>query len=205
MLGVLVSACLSAVIMSPSLDFPRTSADAAARALRRSSVRPISMCSADETLATCMAMKVSELKAELDLRKVDYTNCFEKEELARQLADARRSGKADPDILDAFNKQSAEQAWAASDGAAEGSAGDEGPGVEDVTAGDGGVPGGLSPDAMQDLANNPEAMTILRNPKMQEIMKEVMQGGPEAAAKYMDDPEVRKMLQTFQGLAGGAK
>ena len=46
-----------------------------------------------------------EIKAELELRRVDFSDCFDKESLALRLAEARASGKADPEILDKFNKQ----------------------------------------------------------------------------------------------------
>lgn len=36
------------------------------------------------------------------------------------------------------------------------------------------------------------------------MIKKVMTGGPEAAAEYMADPEIREMLSTFSGLAGSA-
>jgi len=49
-------------------------------------------------------MRVSELKAELDLRGVDYSGCFDKESLAAKLLQARATGKANPDIIDDFNK-----------------------------------------------------------------------------------------------------
>ena len=42
-------------------------------------------------------------------------------------------------------------------------------------AGDGSLPGGLSPEAMRRLAGNPEVMALLTNPKMQEIMASMMQ------------------------------
>ena len=198
------------VVLSPTLEIRRSvGTEAAARALRRT--RP-AMCDVSVTgdsvtgdaFESCMGMKVSELKAELDLRKVSYDGMFEKEEFARCLSEARRSGRADPDILDAFNKQSAEQAWAATDVLVDEATGEaEGPGMGSVTSSDGGLPGGLSPEAMSSLSSNPEAMAILRNPKMQAVMKQVMEGGPEAAGAFMDDAEVRKMLEEFQGLAGG--
>lgn len=50
-------------------------------------------------------MKVSELKSELTLRGVDFSDCFDKESLAKKLRDARASGKSDPSIIDQFNKQ----------------------------------------------------------------------------------------------------
>ena len=58
-----------------------------------------------------MRMRVSELKAELDLRKQSYEGVMEKDELARMLADARSQGLADPDIVDSFNKANLENAY----------------------------------------------------------------------------------------------
>lgn len=49
-------------------------------------------------------MRVSEIKAELDIRGIDYTDCFDKESLATRLRSARESGKANPSIIDKFNK-----------------------------------------------------------------------------------------------------
>ncbi len=49
-------------------------------------------------------MRVSEIKAELDLRGVEYKDCFDKESLSQRLMEARVSGKADPKILEKFNR-----------------------------------------------------------------------------------------------------
>ena len=153
----------------------------------------------DATYDACMKMRVSELKAELELRKIDTTNFFEKEELARALADARAEGRADPSLVDDFNRQSAESAFNAD-------ADSSGPDMEaaaEAAAGDGGLPGGMSPDMLQSLIEDPEMMALLRNPKMQEIMKAVMTGGPDAAKQYMDDPETRDMLAKVSKITGG--
>ena len=175
------------------------------------------------------AVRVSELKAELELRAISMEGLFEKEELARTLSDARRAGKADPSLLDRFNQQSAEKAWEASQGIVDV---DTGPDMAEATAGDGSLPGGMNPDMMRSLSacttvrtaclnisnifrdpqdlstccaragQNPEMMAVLRNPKMQEVMKKVMEGGPEGAAAFMDDPEVREMLSKVKGMTG---
>ena len=50
-------------------------------------------------------MKISEIKGELDLRKVDYADCVDRQSLEIRLNDARSSGKSDPSIIDKFNKQ----------------------------------------------------------------------------------------------------
>lgn len=50
-------------------------------------------------------MRVSEIKAELDMRGVSYADCFDKESLQQRLVDARLSGKANPELIDKFNKQ----------------------------------------------------------------------------------------------------
>lgn len=149
----------------------------------------------EDVLAKCMAMRVTEIKAELELRKVSADNAFEKEELATRLARARASGEADPDLLSMFNRQSAEAAF--NDGAS----GDELP-LESAVAADGALPGGLSPDALARLTSDPELMALLRNPKMQDVMSAVMQGGPEAFQKHADDPEVMEMLRKLRGLTG---
>ena len=53
-------------------------------------------------------MKISEIKAELDMRKVSYNDCFDRDSLEHRLNDARSSGKADPSIIDQFNKRNLE-------------------------------------------------------------------------------------------------
>mgnify|MGYP001266679921 CR=1 FL=1 len=147
------------------------------------------------------AVRVSELKAELDLRKIDYANMFEKDELARCLADARAEGRADPSLIDDFNRQSAERAWSADGG--ETSESDEFAAAAEAVASDGGLPGGMSPERLQQLVQDPELMALLRNPKMQEVMKTVMEGGgPAAAGEYMNDPEVQEMLKKVSKLTG---
>lgn len=59
----------------------------------------------DDDEAEVGTMRVSELKSELKLRGVDFSDCFDKESLAKKLRDARATGKADPSIIDQFNKQ----------------------------------------------------------------------------------------------------
>ncbi len=59
----------------------------------------------DDEDAEIGTMRVSELKSELSLRGIDFSDCFDKESLAIKLRDARASGKADPTIIDQFNKQ----------------------------------------------------------------------------------------------------
>lgn len=50
-------------------------------------------------------MRVSEIKAELTMRKVEYSDCYDKESLVERLRESRASGKADPSIIDEFNKK----------------------------------------------------------------------------------------------------
>ena len=54
-------------------------------------------------------MRVSEIKAELELRSVSYEDCFDKESLVARLESARAQGLADPSILDKFNRQKLEE------------------------------------------------------------------------------------------------
>jgi hypothetical protein len=50
-------------------------------------------------------MRVSEMKAELDMRGVTYADCFDRESLEIRLVAARVSGRANPNLVDQFNKQ----------------------------------------------------------------------------------------------------
>ena len=56
-------------------------------------------------------LRVSEIKAELDMRGIDYVDCFDKESLAQRLEEARATGKANPKIIDNFNKQKLEETF----------------------------------------------------------------------------------------------
>ena len=71
----------------------------------------------EDSLKSCMKMRVSEIKAELDLRKISTEGLFEKEDLARLLSESRRAGRADPSLLDEFNKKNLEKAFEATPGA----------------------------------------------------------------------------------------
>jgi len=155
------------------------------------------LASEDDSYTNCLKMKVSEIKAELDMRKISYDGLFEKEEYARLLADARATGRADPTILEDFNnKEAISSEWELDGAEPDFSAAD------DILAGDGSLPGGSDPKQLEKMMQNPELMALLREPKMQEVMKKVMEGGPDAAGSAMDDPEVREMLKKFQQLGG---
>lgn len=163
-------------------------------------VRPTNLCRAavtrmaasdyDEAFEAARAMKVSEIKAELDMRGISYAGLFEKAELATLLATSRSQGRADPSIIDDFNKQNLERMVSDEPATPTPSADD----LSGVTAGDGGLPGGMTPEKMQKLMSNPEMMALLSNPRLQEVMKAVMEkgaGGVDATA--FDDPEMREV------------
>ncbi|KAL7434908.1 hypothetical protein ACHAXH_009048 [Discostella pseudostelligera] len=124
-------------------------------------------------------MKISEIKSELDLRKVSYSDCFDRESLECRLNDARASGKADPSIIDEFNKRNLEATF-------------EGKSLEvsdDMIAnslgGDGTLPGAMPPEMLKAMMGDEELVAMLRSPKMQEIMKLVMSDGQEELEKLM--------------------
>jgi hypothetical protein len=48
--------------------------------------------------------------------------------------------------------------------------------------------GGLPKEMLMALAGDKEIMNMLKDPKMQDIMKAVMTGGPAAMKKYLSDP-----------------
>ena len=144
-------------------------------------------------------MKVSDIKAELELRSIDFSGCFEKDDLVRRLVLAREQGEADPTLVDAFNEKSLERSLHKSGGADDAAfdpfAAAKADGVDQL-------PGGMSPEMVQKLANNPELMAVLQNPKMQEVLKAVMEKGPLAYAQYSGNSEIMAMIRTFTSAMG---
>ena len=150
------------------------------------------------------ALSVDELKAELDMRGVDYEDCISKTELVSRLVESRATGKADTEILDDFTSKMGTEKWVDLS-----SVDDERMDamMDDASGSDATLPGGLDPAVMKALARNPEIMRYLQDPKMQEIMKAVMSGGPDALKPFMGDPEAMKMLQALSEVinkSGGA-
>ena len=131
----------------------------------------------EDSFKSCMKMRVSEIKAELELRKISTEGLFEKEELARLLSESRRAGRADPSLLDEFNKKNLEKAFEATPGA---EATADAPDLSAAAAADGSLPGGMSPEVLQAATSNPELMQLLRNQKLQDLMREMMAGGDAA-------------------------
>lgn len=132
-------------------------------------------------------MTLDEIKAELEVRAVNYEDCFSKRELIQKLGKARREGKATPDIFNQFNELTNDDVIKSL----------ESDKVEEVLSKDGRLPGGLSPEVMKELSSDPEIMTMLRDPKMQEIMKSVMTGGPQSLQKYTADPNSILLLNSL--------
>mmetsp|Transcript_29896 Transcript_29896/g.88862 ORF Transcript_29896/g.88862 Transcript_29896/m.88862 type:complete len:221 (-) Transcript_29896:197-859(-) len=145
-------------------------------------------------------MRVSELKAELDLRGVDYSGCFDKESLAAKLLQARATGKANPDIIDDFNKMRLDETIAGE----ETSISDED--IQQMVGGDGTLPGGLPPDMLKKLMSNPELTSLLQSPKMQEAMRLMMTGGQSALEKAMqEDHEVYEVVTKLNKVMEGTQ
>ena len=140
-------------------------------------------------------MRVSEIKAELDLRGIDYSGCFDKESLSECLKTARADGKANPEILDKFNKAKLEEAF--NEDKLE--INDED--IQKAVANDGTLPGGMEPEIFKSLTANPDVMALLQNPKMQEAIKIMMTEGQEGLEKAMaSDPELRAIAEKLNGL-----
>jgi hypothetical protein len=134
-------------------------------------------------------MRVSEIKAELSMRGIDYMDCFDKESLVLRLNEARATGKADPSILKEFNKRKLEQTFNEEKLQVQ----DED--IEKAVASDGTLPGGMSPDMLKKLTGNPEVMILLQSIKMQEAMTLMMAGGRGDLEKAMArDPEMQEVV-----------
>jgi hypothetical protein len=125
-------------------------------------------------------MTIDEMKAELDLRGVDYTDCVSKNELLERLRDTRTLGKADPSVISKFNELNKNELDSQSMGELLDSEI-----AEEIQAKDGSLPGGMNAGLMKALAADPDISRMLRDPRMQEIMSAVMTGGPQGLQKVL--------------------
>ncbi|KAJ1634537.1 hypothetical protein T492DRAFT_1142148 [Pavlovales sp. CCMP2436] len=178
-----------------ALGFSRSLSGALLGPTRHAGARCVTMSSSEPSneLARVRAMPTADIKAELELRKVDFAGCFEKDDLVRRLVLSREQGEADPTLVDKFNSDLLERSFRKSDGTSEDDLFDNSA-VEGVEV----LPGGMSPEMLQKLASNPKMMSVLQSPRMQVVLKDVMASGPEAFKKYAGDAEVMELIMTFQ-------
>jgi len=60
---------------------------------------------------------------------------------------------------------------------------------------------GMTPQMMQQIANDPEIQEILRDPQASQILQEITQN-PEAFLKYQSNPKVIRLMQKMSGIFG---
>jgi hypothetical protein len=143
----------------------------------------------DDEIVEPGKMRVSEIKGELELQGICFDDCFDKESLVKRLKDARATGKADPSILEEFNKKKLEENVTGKKVKIR----DED--IQKAVANDGTLPGGLDPEQLKTLIGNPEVMTLLQTVKMQEAMKVMMTEGQEGLEKaMMEDQELKEIV-----------
>ncbi len=121
------------------------------------------------------SMTIDEIKSELEMRGVDYSNCLTKKDLLDLLNENRMLGRANPDVLKKFNELREDDFDVT--GVMDSEL------IKDISAKDGTLPGGLPPEVMKALASDRDIVQMLRDPKMQDIMSAVMTGGPQALQK----------------------
>ena len=83
-------------------------------------------------------MTLDEIKAELEVRGVNYDDCFSKGELVKKLGNARSEGRAAPEIINQFNDINVEDLNNVDDTE-----------VQQLFSKDGRLPGGLDPTVMK--------------------------------------------------------
>lgn len=129
-------------------------------------------------------MTVDEIKAELDLRNVNYDDCLQKSQLVSRLAQSRATGRADPNIIEQFK-----------DNQDKFSALDNPEILDEMKSSAGTLPGGLPPEVIKAMIADPELMQLLKDPKMQSVLKSVMEKGPDGIKPYLADPDAILILQ----------
>ena len=201
---MLASVVCALGLRAVGLTLPTRPAAVTHHAATRAAVRMADPADSEAAFDKARAMSVSEIKAELDLRGISYTGLFEKSELARALAESRSQGLADPEILDRFNREKMERMMDEDAGVVDIDLDTDGAdtSLEDATAGDGSLPGGMKPEQLAELMQNPEMMALLSNPRLQEVMKQVMEKGQAGVDPSMMDPETRELLKKLQGILG---
>lgn len=126
-----------------------------------------------------------------------YVDCFDRQSLEERLNDARSQGRADESIIDEFNKRNLEASvkgdtFEVSDDM-----------IDKATAGDGTLPGGMPPEMLKSMMNDPDLVNMLRSPKMQEIMKIVMSEGQQSLEDRMkEDKDVYECVQRLNQIMG---
>lgn len=145
-------------------------------------------------------MRVAEIKAELVVRNIPHSDCFDKESLVQRLIKARKEGIADLAILDKFNKERLERAFRGE--SLETTLKNlENSDFDSAVANDGTIPGGLTPEMFKKLIGNPEIVASLSSTKMQDAMKLVMTGNQRELEKRMEkDIELREMFDKIESV-----
>lgn len=152
----------------------------------------------DDDIIAPGKMRVSEIKSELDMRGIKYQDCFDKESLVERLEEARATGRADPAILNEFNKKKLEENFSGKRLELD----DQD--LDRIKASDGSLPGGMSPEMIKRLVGNPEIMALLQSPKTQEAMKLMMTGGREELQEAIArDPELQQVIEKLNVVMGG--
>jgi len=190
--------CLSTILKGDAAAFTHSFANAASAFKTQStSLYAIEIGPTDDDVDPPLPgqMKISEIKSELDLRKVNFKDCFDRESLEKRLDEARATGKADPSIIDEFNKRNLEanvkgEKFEVSDEM-----------IKSSVGGDGTLPGGMPPDMLKLMMQDEELVSMLRSPKMQEIMKLLMSEGQTALEEAMkNDQETYECVQKLNQL-----
>jgi hypothetical protein len=133
-------------------------------------------------------MSVDEIKAELDLRSVDYIDCTTREDLISCLRQSRVTGKANPKIFETFTKQT----YSSNKIHIEDVDDDL---VDKVKSIDESIYDSFPFEILKTFASDMEIIQLYRESKLQDIMKAVMTGGPDAMKPYMSDPDAMLLLQ----------
>ena len=178
---------------------PRPRAVGSARPHAVGSARPRAVGSAlfaadDDDVAAVADMPVYDVCEELTVRGVDFSDCFEEAALRARLTDARADAEAAAAAaLDGVNRNAAERMAGGGVDLGDLTADD----LKAAAGEDGALPGGLDAEAAMKLMQDPEIMSLLQSPDFQEVMQDVMGGGPDAMVKHMADPNKAAMLSKF--------
>jgi hypothetical protein len=74
--------------------------------------------------------------------------------------------------------------------------------IDEILDANGNLPGGMSKEMVKALTADPALMSMIGDPKMQQIMKAVMTGGPDAFRQFSGDPDAMVLLERLAEVMG---
>eukprot|EP00282_Hemiselmis_andersenii_P009353 CAMPEP_0114139690 /NCGR_PEP_ID=MMETSP0043_2-20121206/16989_1 /TAXON_ID=464988 /ORGANISM="Hemiselmis andersenii, Strain CCMP644" /LENGTH=219 /DNA_ID=CAMNT_0001233741 /DNA_START=81 /DNA_END=740 /DNA_ORIENTATION=- len=156
---------------------------------------PLTLTAYDQLLLSVKAMTVKEIKQELTTREVDFSDCFEKEELVNRLVEAKLQIAAEvlgEGEIDATEDKIEMKPLPDEDKPADAPE----PGLGTAQAASDFLKS-MDPAKIQRMLSDQELIAAIKNPTVMQMAREVMQD-KTALEKYRSDPDVLRAIEKIK-------